>query len=112
MKQINKAYTEGDYTTLLELENTSNISDTQNKTAERLEEVLVQTENLIQKTKATFLELRDSEWYMWKKKIDTAKKEKGDFFAELEKRFLDDVVKKITILRDLRDAVHPEKATQ
>ncbi len=106
MKQVNKAYTEGDIEALRQLENNMDVESAQEASAQRLEEVLVQTENLIQKTKEDFKDLRESEWYAWKKKIE---KSKGlDVFAELEKKLLDDVVNKITLLRDLRKEVNPQ----
>lgn len=105
MKHINKAYAEGNYDELLELENHADIENAQDQSVEKLEHILVQTENLIQKTKQTFIDLRESQWYEWKKRMDKAGGQ--DVFAELERKLLDDVVKKITVLRELRAFVVP-----
>lgn len=109
MKRINTAYAQGDVETLEEMENTIEIQDLEETDKEKLELVLVKTENLIQKAKQDFLDLRDSQWYSWKKRIDSAKKlpTPVDVFADMEKKLLDDVVKKITILRELRSQVNP-----
>ncbi len=110
MKQINSAYTQGDITALEQLENTVDAHNVGESSRDRLEEILVQTENLIQKTKENFKELRESQWYVWKKRKEKTKNtfSKGeDVFAELEKKLLDDVVGKIEILRALRKEVHP-----
>lgn len=107
MKQINKAYTEGNYEMLLELESHTYIDHIEGTSNESLENILVQIENHIQKTKQEFTDLRESEWYEWKKRID--KTTEGDVFAELEKKLLDDVVKKIEILQELRKIVPSEK---
>ena len=107
MKQINKAYTEADIATLQQLENNESIENITDSSIDKLELVLVQTENLVENTKQAFKDLREDEWYAWKKKIDTAK---GlDVFAELEKNFLNDVVRKIGIIRELRAQVNPQQ---
>lgn len=111
MKQVNKAYTEADLDTLRQLENQSATEDTTASSIEALEKVLVDTENLILGAKQNFKDLRESEWYIWKKKIDKAKKVQEDVFAQLERKLLDDIVGKIEVLRELRKTVHPTEKT-
>lgn len=108
MKKINNAYAEADLETLRALENQMSIERLEESTVERLEKVLVDTENLIIEAKAAFKELRASEWYGWKKRLEKAKKEKVDIFAEMERTLLDDIVKKIEILQELRMQVQPQ----
>lgn len=108
MKQINKAYTEGDIQMLQKLENHMHVENAKESTIEKLELILVETENLIRSCKEEFKELRESEWYSWKKRIEKGKKERIDIFAALEKNLLDDIVKKIHILEKLRLEVHPQ----
>lgn len=109
MKKINNAYALGDIESLLQFENQMNIANTHESTKEKLEMILIETENLIRNWKETFKELRISEWYDWKKRIEKGKKEKLDIFAELERRLLDDIVEKIAVLRELRLEVNPQE---
>lgn len=102
MKKVNKAYTQGDLISLQELENNEEVNHIEETDLEKLKLVLIQTENLIRDTKQEFRDLRESEWYMWKEKIE---KTKIDVFAEIERKLLDDIVKKIAILRELREEV-------
>lgn len=99
MKKINKAYSEGDLDLLKQLEENEEIENIDRSSKEKLEEILVGIENLIQKTKQDFRDLRESEWYFWKKRKENTD---SDVFADLERKLLDDIVKKIEILRSLR----------
>ena len=108
MKKINQAYAEADTETLQSLEDHSQADNIEESTIERLEKILVDTENLIQNAKETFKELRVSEWYGWKKRLEKAKKERVDIFAEMERNLLDDIVKKIEVLQQLRMQVNPQ----
>lgn len=108
MKRINQAYAEADIQILQEFEDRLQTDYIEESTIERLEKILVDTENLIQNAKETFKELRISEWYGWKKRLERAKKERVDIFAEMERNLLDDIVKKIGILRELRMQVNPQ----
>lgn len=109
MKHINKAYAESDLETLLQFENHMHVENAGESTVEKLEMILIETENLIRDQKEEFKLLRESEWYDWKKRIEKGKKERVDIFAELERKLLDDVVKKIAILRELRTKVNPQE---
>ena len=102
MKQINKAYAEGNMEILQQIENNMHVEKIDESTISKLEQILVETENLIRDMNAEFLILRKSEWYDWKKRIEKGKKENRDIFADLERRLLDDVVEKIAILKKLK----------
>lgn len=108
MKKINQAYAEADIETLQSLEDHLQTDNIEESTIERLEKILVDTGNLIQNAKETFKELRVSEWYGWKKRLEKAKKERVDIFAEMERNLLDDIVKKIEVLQQLRMQVNPQ----
>ncbi len=110
MKKINKAYAEGDIESLKSFDSTLSPEDWQETTVTNLEKMLVDIENMILFWQQEFKTLRVSEWYEWKKKVALAKKKKEDVFAELERKLLDDVVKKIDVLRSLRTEVRPQEA--
>lgn len=103
MKQINKAYAEGNLEVLQQIENNMHIESIEDSSIPRLETILVETENLTRDMKAEFLILRKSEWYDWKKRIEKGKKDDIDIFASLERKLLDDIVEKIAILKKLRE---------
>lgn len=114
MKEINRAYAENDLELLKKYENTMEIDDIAVSSIERLEKILIDTENRILMAKMEYEELRLSEWYSWKMKKEKAKKMKKedpdeDIFKELENDLLDDITKKIIILQKLRQDLghHP-----
>jgi hypothetical protein len=103
MKQVNKAYAEGNLDILQQIENNMHIENIDNSSVERLETILVETENLTRDKKAEFLILRKSEWYDWKKRIEKGKKANIDIFASLERKLLDDIVEKIAVIKKIRN---------
>lgn len=105
MQQINNAYAQADIDALKEIDATCEINEASKITTEMLEKTLINIEQSIQKAKSSFTDLRQSEWYVWKKKKEKAKNR--DIFGELEAKLLDDVVKKIAIVQKLRSIVHP-----
>lgn len=105
VKQINIAYEEHDLTTLVRIEQNSHIEKPQDTTIERLEEILVAIENEIIQQVKMYYELCSSEWYGWKERIRQAKKRSQDVFRDFEKSLLDDILKKIRILKDLQAQV-------
>ncbi|HXS15103.1 MAG TPA: hypothetical protein VN711_03160 [Candidatus Saccharimonadales bacterium] len=114
MKEINRAYAENDLEILKRYENNMEIDDIAISSIERLEKILVDTENRILMTRMEYEELKLSEWYNWKMRKEKAKKRKKeepeeDIFRELENDLLDDITKKIIILQGLRQDVghHP-----
>lgn len=112
MKKINTAYTERNLEALKQLETIQDITQVTELSSVQLEEALVKLENTIRDTEGNLLVLQKSTWYEWKKKMEKAKEEnvKKDVFAELEQKFLDDIVRKIEIVQKLREEVRP-KAT-
>ncbi len=108
MKQINAAYVAGDIDTLTQIFITAKKIPLKHATKEDLETELLDVENALLSAQNQWEELQISEWFIWKKKIDIAKKTHEDVFAQLEKNLLDDITKKITIARELRLQVHPE----
>lgn len=107
MKKINQAYTHFDLESLRSFETTIDTQNLQETSLETLEKVLIDIENSIEDLKMEWVELRESLWYSWKIKKQKALKHE-DIFASLEKKLLDDVVKKIEILHQLRREVIPE----
>lgn len=114
MKQINNAYAAFDLDSLKQFENYIDTSSMIDYPFERLEKILEETEQMIQLAIDEYKELRDSQWYGWKIKIDkervkATKKQTSmeDVFKDLENQFLNDIVKKIAILRRLREEVVP-----
>lgn len=109
MKKINLAYTENNLQALLEFETQQSIENLQELTKEQMEETLSKIENMILDYEGELRVLKASSWYEWKKKIDKSKttNEKLDVFADLENKFLDDIVKKIEVAQKLRAEVIP-----
>lgn len=102
MKKINKAYTERDINTLQDLYKNTFISNPKEISIEQLEQMIVNVENRIIMTKKDFSALKQTEWYRWKAKMRIAKKSGIDIFKEMEDALLDDVVKKMQILSELK----------
>lgn len=109
MKKINKAYTERNLEVLQQLEQTQTIEEIGELTISQLELSLDRIESSIRDGEGELNILQNSTWYEWKKKKDKAKQEGllQDVFAELEQKFLDDIVKKIEVAQKLRQEVHP-----
>lgn len=105
MKKINTAYAQNDLEMLLALENNIHIENHLESSVDRLEKILVDIENNIRDLQVEFQELRASQWSGWKKRKEKAKS-KEDIFMELEKDILDDIARKIQILRKLRKEVN------
>lgn len=108
MKQINAAYSAGDLEALQHISLRAKRVSIKDATIEDLEKELVDIENAILMARSEWDELKESEWFGWMKKIDKAKRTGEDVFAQLEKNLLDDITKKITLARSLREEVHPE----
>lgn len=102
MKKINNAYKEGDFEALKILESRTFDAETADSSVEKLERTLVEIENMILHLQKEFKNLKVSDWYGWKQRIEKAKKKQEDIFAELERSLLDDIVKKIDILKGLK----------
>lgn len=104
MKQINKAYEEGDISKLASIERDHTLS--QDTPTENLEEILVQIENEIVAQEKFYQELKESEWYRWDLKIQRTKKTLDDIFKDVEKKLLNDIVAKMDILKSLQEEIH------
>lgn len=109
MKKINQAYAEGDLESLKSFDSTLSPEDWQHTPLLNLEKMLVEIENMILFWQNTFKDLRASEWYEWRKKIAKAKKKHEDVFADLERKLLDDIVRKLDVLKILRTEVKPQE---
>lgn len=109
MKKINKAYTENNLEALLAFEETQRIEDLTELTVLELEDKLAKIEQSILDAKGNITVLQHSVWFEWKKKMEKGRQAgtKRDVFADLEKKFLDDLVKKIEIVQKLRQEVQP-----
>lgn len=107
MKKINQAYSRNDIEALKAFENNAEVEDIAQSNIEKLEMILIGIENKIDELKIDWVELKNSMWYSWKIKKQKAARQE-EVFAELEKTLLDDVVKKIKILQELRREVIPD----
>lgn len=105
MKKINLAYEEQDLEKLKRIENETYVTDYTESDLKRLEEILVHIENDIIHQIHQYHEQRMSEWYSWKKRLDIAKKKSIDIFKDIERRLLDDIVKKYEIVNMLKKEV-------
>lgn len=108
MKQINAAYSAGDLEALQHISLRAKRVSIKEATVEELEKELVDIENAILMAREEWDSLKGSEWFGWMKKIDKAKKTGEDVFAQLEKNLLDDIARKITLARSLREEVNPQ----
>lgn len=102
MKKINFAYSMNDLTTLQALYNAIPVEKFSDTSIEFLEQRLVDIENTIIASKKEYTILQVSPWYGWKTKIDKAKKIGKDVFLDLEKTLLNDIVKKIDVLKKIK----------
>lgn len=105
MKQINRAYEEYNYEQLKKFENAVAITEYPESTVENLEDILVEIENQIIQQEIAYQELRTSEWYAWKVKLQQTKRKGIDIFANMERTLLNTVVRKMDILKDLKAQV-------
>jgi hypothetical protein len=103
MKQINRAYQEGDYDQLLRIER-DNLPQKET-TIDNLEEILEMVLLDIDRQIAEYKELKVSEWYSWMEKINHAKKTNKNIFADTERMLLDDIVVKLDLLNVLKDQI-------
>lgn len=106
MKKINYAYTHFDLEALQSLENNTQLENIEESNVEKLEKILIDTDNAIEELKMEWVEMKDSMWNSWNIKKQKAANQE-DIFAVLEKNLLDDVVEKIKILQELRREVIP-----
>lgn len=109
MKQINRAYQEGDYDQLVKIEKENVVIE--ESSIDNLEEILVALMGDIEKQKLLFKELKNSEWFGWMEKIEQAKKKKENIFAETEKTLLDDIVVKYEVLNMLKKQIKEKDKT-
>lgn len=100
MQQINKAYQEGDLEQLEHIDQ-ENLEDHET-TVENLEEILLRLLRAIEVQTQTYKELKQSEWYDWMIKIERAKKKHENIFADTERYLLNDIVRKIELIKSLK----------
>ncbi len=115
MKKINKAYSENNLEALKQFEATQDVHQMIELSIKQLEENVEKIEQALLDTEGELAVLRKSTWYEWKKKREKARtvsaQQAKDIFIELEKKFLDDIVRKIEIVQKLREEVHPNQHT-
>lgn len=100
MKQINRAYQEGDYDQLVKIERDNVLHE--ETTIDNLEEILLTLMTDIEKLRIEMRELKQSEWHDWMEKIERAKKKNSNIFADTERKLLDDIVAKYDVLNALK----------
>ena len=110
MKLINRAYQEGDYDQLVNIEK-EHIEE-QETSIDNLEEILARIMNEIIQQIELYAELKKSEWYDWMIKIEKAKKQHVNIFAETEKKLLNDIVAKIEVINTLRTQIQQKETRQ
>ncbi|HET9946692.1 MAG TPA: hypothetical protein VFQ63_01380 [Patescibacteria group bacterium] len=109
MKSINNAYAQNDIDTLKTFHTNWFVGQQKEVSVEELENVLIEIENMISFWKEKWIYLKISEWSGWKKKIKSAKKTGEDVFADIERKLLDDIVRKIEVAKKLRKSVEEQK---
>jgi len=102
MKKINTAYKEKDFEALKILESKTFETKTIESSVSMLEKTLVDIENMIIHLQGELRNLKESDWYNWRIRIEKGKKKNLDIFADLERNLLNDITKKIDILNGLR----------
>lgn len=107
MKQVNKAYAEGDIDALEKIYSHNHPIAVTELSIIDIEKMIIQIENSIMKVRKDTVDLRKTEWYLWKTKIKKAKKTGNDIFKELEHALLDDIVKKINLVNSLKRQINP-----
>ena len=111
MKQINRAYEEYNFDQLKKFEDEVAIVEYPESTLAQLEEILVEIENQMIQQEVAYQELRASEWHVWKVKLKETKKKGIDIFANMERTLLNDIVRKMDVLKDLKARI-PELANE
>ncbi len=106
MKQINRAYEEHNLDKLKQLEKESIISEDTEHSIEELEAIIIEINKQIEDQNNAYQELRVSEWYSWRTRLKKAKNENYDIFAGIERTLLNDIVRKMDILRKLREKIN------
>jgi len=84
MKQINRAYAEGDLETLTLIDSKQKVSNPVYNSPENLEKHLVEIIVAMAKVKSEYLGLLKSEWNIWRENLVQARRENRDMFGELE----------------------------
>lgn len=107
MKQINRAYEEGDYEQLLKIEKEH--AATKETSIESLEEILHTLMKEIDEQIHEYADLKKSEWHDWMIKIENAKKRNKDIFADTERRLLDDIVAKFALIKSLKREIQEQE---
>lgn len=102
IRSINDAYAENDFDTLKSIENQHIVEDLKETTIDQLEQRIIELENSIIYLEIQYKNLRSSEWYVWRKKSQNARKKNIDIFKELEEKLLEDIVRKIQIVTVFR----------
>lgn len=105
MKQINQAYEEHNLDKLKQLEKQSHPIDDEQSSIEDLQNILSDIEKQLDEQNILHQELRNSEWFGWRNRLKKAKNEGYDIFAGMERTLLNDIVRKMEILKNLKKKV-------
>lgn len=100
-KIINNAYAAKDITVLKSIQEKELVREEEIKATE-LEKTIVLLENALIRITNEYQILKNSEWYVWRKKT---KEEKDVLFNELERSLMREVLRKELILEDLKREV-------
>lgn len=107
MKQINRAYQEGDYEQLARIDQ-DNLAEHE-QTVDNLEEILIRILREIMLQTELLRKLKKSEWYEWMIKIDRAKKKNINIFADTERHLLNDIVAKLDLVKSLKAQIEQKE---
>lgn len=99
MKKINKAYSENDLETLESISEKELIDTPYESTVAALEKIIIDIENAIVRSDASYKDLKKSQWHAYLRK---PQKEKELLFKEMERNILSDIIKKQLILDALK----------
>jgi hypothetical protein len=105
MKRLNRAYEEQNMEALKNMADDAQVSNYEETTVESLTQILVDTENQITEQEQVYQELKESEWHRWKINIARAKRKNIDIFAELERSLLDEIVRKMETIKNLKSKI-------
>jgi phage pi2 protein 07 len=102
MRRINEAYEQNDFDTLKTIENQHGIETIEDTTVTMLEQRIEEMQDSIIFHEIEYQNLKESEWYVWRKKSIAAKRKNKDIFKTLEEDLLEDIARKIHIVHAYR----------
>jgi hypothetical protein len=106
MQKINEAYKQKDLEQLKYLEKHYGHSPDQEYSFESLKQLLDEINKAISRLENDYDELTKTEWFEFKTRLKSARKNKRDLFAELEEKILKDIAQKKTKQTELSSLIN------